>query len=67
MKDEHIRNACHGSDGGGVFRLSAVSALEGGYAMSSVVQYIIYLAVLVVLAVPLGGYMGKVMNGEKVF
>ena len=35
--------------------------------MSSVVQYIIYLAVLVVLAVPLGGYMGKVMNGEKVF
>lgn len=35
--------------------------------MSVVVQYVFYLAVLVVLAVPLGSYMGKVMNGERVF
>lgn len=30
-------------------------------------QYGIYLLILVVLAIPLGNYMGKVMNGEKVF
>lgn len=33
----------------------------------SVVQYAGYLVILVVLAVPLGNYIGKVMNGEKVF
>lgn len=32
-----------------------------------IVQYVIYLVILVVLAIPLGGYIGKVMNGEKVF
>lgn len=30
-----------------------------------VIQYVLYLAVLVLLAIPLGAYMGKVMNGEK--
>ena len=35
--------------------------------MSSVLQYIIYLAVLVALAIPLGSYIGKVMNGERVW
>ena len=35
--------------------------------MSTVVQYILYLAVLVILAIPLGAYMKKVMNGEKTF
>ena len=35
--------------------------------MSSVIQYILYLAVLIVLAIPLGGYIKKVMNGEKTF
>ena len=35
--------------------------------MSAVVQYILYLAVLVVLAIPLGAYIKKVMNGEKTF
>lgn len=33
--------------------------------MSSILQYILYLAVLVVLAIPLGAYMKKVMFGEK--
>lgn len=33
--------------------------------MSTVIQYILYLAVLVVLAIPLGAYIKKVMNGEK--
>lgn len=33
--------------------------------MSIVIQYILYLAVLVVLAIPLGAYIKKVMNGEK--
>lgn len=32
-----------------------------------VIQYVLYLAVLVVLAIPLGRYMKKVMNGEKTF
>ena len=31
----------------------------------AVIQIVLYLAVLVVLAVPLGIYIGKVMNGEK--
>ncbi|MGN0662031.1 MAG: potassium-transporting ATPase subunit KdpA [Faecalibacterium sp.] len=35
--------------------------------MTTVIQYILYLAVLVVLAVPLGGYIHHVMNGEKTF
>ncbi len=35
--------------------------------MNSVIQYILYLAVLVVLAVPLGTYIKKVMGGEKTF
>lgn len=35
--------------------------------MSTVIQYILYLAVLVVLAIPLGAYIKKVMNGEKTF
>lgn len=33
--------------------------------MNSVLQYILYLAVLVVFAIPLGGYIKKVMYGEK--
>lgn len=32
-----------------------------------ILQYGMYLVVLVVLAIPLGAYIGKVMNGEKVF
>lgn len=32
-----------------------------------ILQYVLYLAVLVALAIPLGAYIGKVMNGEKVF
>lgn len=35
--------------------------------MNSVLQYILYLAVLVVLAIPLGAYIKKVMFGEKTF
>lgn len=35
--------------------------------MSAVIQYILYLAVLIALAIPLGGYIKKVMNGEKTF
>lgn len=31
------------------------------------IQYIFYLAVLAALAIPLGAYIGKVMNGERVF
>lgn len=33
----------------------------------TVIQCILYLAILVLLAIPLGTYIGKVMNGEKVF
>lgn len=35
--------------------------------MSSIIQYIVYLAILVLLAVPLGTYIRKVMDGEKTF
>ena len=33
--------------------------------MSAVIQYILYLAFLIVLAIPLGAYIKKVMDGEK--
>ena len=33
--------------------------------MNSVIQYVLYLAILIVLAVPLGGYMKKVMNLDQ--
>lgn len=32
-----------------------------------IIQAVFYLFILVILAIPLGGYIGKVMNGEKVF
>lgn len=35
--------------------------------MSSAIQYILYLAALVLLAIPLGAYIKKVMEGEKTF
>lgn len=35
--------------------------------MMAVIQYVLYLAVLVLLAVPLGAYIKKVMNGERTF
>lgn len=35
--------------------------------MNSILQYGFYLGILIVLAIPLGAYMGKVMHGEKVF
>lgn len=35
--------------------------------MTTVIQYVLYLAILVLLAVPLGAYIKKVMNGEKTF
>lgn len=35
--------------------------------MNTVLQYILYLAILVLLAIPLGGYIKKVMDGEKTF
>ena len=33
--------------------------------MSSVLQYVLYLVILVALAVPLGAYIKKVMDGKK--
>jgi potassium-transporting ATPase potassium-binding subunit len=35
--------------------------------INSILQYTLYLIILVGLAIPLGKYIGKVMNGEKVF
>ena len=35
--------------------------------MSTMVQYVLYLAILVVLAIPLGTYIKNVMSGEKTF
>lgn len=33
----------------------------------TIIQCLLYLAILVALAIPLGTYIGKIMNGEKVF
>ena len=33
--------------------------------MITVIQYVLYLAILIALAIPLGAYMKKVMCGEK--
>ncbi|NFR86486.1 MULTISPECIES: potassium-transporting ATPase subunit KdpA [unclassified Clostridium] len=35
--------------------------------MNLVLQYGLYILILVALAIPLGNYIGKIMNGEKVF
>ena len=35
--------------------------------INSIIQYSLYLIILVVLAIPLGKYIGKVMDGEKTF
>ena len=35
--------------------------------MTSILQYGLYLLILILLAIPLGNYIGKIMNGEKVF
>lgn len=35
--------------------------------MMTVIQYVLYLDILILLAVPLGTYIKKVMNGEKTF
>ena len=35
--------------------------------MSTMIQYVLYLAILVVLAIPLGAYIKNVMSGEKTF
>ena len=35
--------------------------------MTSVLQYVLYLAILIILAIPLGAYIKKVMYGEKTF
>lgn len=35
--------------------------------MNVVIQCILYLAILVALAIPLGAYIKNVMNGEKTF
>ena len=32
--------------------------------MNATLQYIFYLAILVLAAIPLGSYMAKIMNGE---
>ena len=35
--------------------------------MEAFIQYAFYLIILVALGIPLGAYMGKVMNGEDVY
>lgn len=35
--------------------------------VNTVIQYTLYIVIVVLLAIPLGSYMGKVMDGEKVF
>lgn len=34
---------------------------------NTILQYVLYVVILIALAIPLGGYIGKVMNGEKVW
>ncbi|MGG5461439.1 potassium-transporting ATPase subunit KdpA [Clostridium sp. B9] len=35
--------------------------------INAILQYSLYLIILIILAIPLGKYIGKVMNGERVF
>lgn len=35
--------------------------------INTILQYILYLVILILLAIPLGKYIGKIMNGEPVF
>lgn len=35
--------------------------------INTILQYILYLVILILLAIPLGKYIGKIMNGEQVF
>ena len=35
--------------------------------MGTILQYVLYLVILAALAIPLGKYIGKIMDGEKVF
>ena len=35
--------------------------------IQTILQYFVYLLILIVLAIPLGTYIRKVMNGEKTF
>lgn len=35
--------------------------------INSIMQYSLYLVILIAIAIPLGNYIGKVMNGEKTF
>ena len=35
--------------------------------MNTILQYVLYLALLIILAIPLGAYIKKVMDGEKTF
>lgn len=32
-----------------------------------ILQYVLYVVILIALAIPLGGYIGKIMNGERVW
>lgn len=41
--------------------------LRGREMSNAILQYSLYLIILVLLAIPLGKYIGKVMNEEKVF
>lgn len=34
--------------------------------MNSVLQYVLYVGILVAVAIPLGFYMSRVMDGEKI-
>jgi K+-transporting ATPase ATPase A chain len=48
--------------------LSVLCFIQGGEVMSRmIVQYAFYLALLIVLSIPLGNYMYKVMAGQRVF
>ncbi len=41
--------------------------MDNSFSWAYILQYVLYLGVLVVLAIPLGAYIKKVMNGEKTF
>ena len=63
MKSWHYWSVCHGAT-----RLLCLCSNERRYTdMSTVIQYIRYFIVLVVLAIRLGAYMKKVMDGERTY
>ena len=67
MKNEYsyLSDWCHSAGTACLFSHRLAERRE--YVMGTILQYVLYLVILAALAIPLGKYIGKIMDGEKVF